>query len=161
MVKIGSFATAASGAAIARHEGASQWRSAARDGRRRSRATPTPQPRWSTPRGRIEAPTACAACGDGEDEAGNEILLCDGDGCDACYHLQCLTPPLAAIPEGEWLCPACTASPEQERPTEAEGLRLHMSDRSSTGYRGVYQVKGRFKAEGPEEGKLVYIGTFD
>ena len=54
----------------------------------------------------VEAPdTSCAVCGDGEDEAGNEILLCDG--CEAGYHLQCLTPPLAAIPEGDWFCPAC------------------------------------------------------
>ena len=109
----------------------------------------------------VDVPTAfCAACGDGEDEAGNEILLCDGDGCDACYHLQCLTPPLAAIPEGEWLCPACAASPEQERPTEAEGLRLHMSDRSSTGYRGVYQDGGRFAAQMCVEGKNVRLGNF-
>ena len=56
----------------------------------------------------------CRACGGGEDAAGNEILLCDGKvngrECDSAYHLQCLPVPLAAIPEGDWLCPLCDAS---------------------------------------------------
>lgn len=33
--------------------------------------------------------------------------------CDAClrgWHLDCLTPPLAEIPEAEWVCPLCVAS---------------------------------------------------
>ena len=63
-------------------------------------------------------------CGDGEDEAGNEILLCDGDGCEACYHLQCLTPPLAAIPEGEWLCPACQPEPPERIASLVVGDRI-------------------------------------
>lgn len=30
--------------------------------------------------------------------------------CNLClegYHMKCLTPPLSAVPEGEWLCPNC------------------------------------------------------
>ena len=31
--------------------------------------------------------------------------------CDAPYHLTCLNPPLSAVPEGEWFCPKCIATP--------------------------------------------------
>ena len=27
--------------------------------------------------------------------------------CDLGYHTTCLVPPLAAVPEGEWLCSPC------------------------------------------------------
>ena len=53
------------------------------------------------------------------------------------------------------------AVPPAELPTEAKGLKLHMSDRSSTGYRGVYQDGGRFAAQMCVEGKNVRLGTFD
>jgi PHD-finger len=35
------------------------------------------------------------------------MLLCDN--CDDGYHTFCLTPPLAAVPDGVWLCPDCLA----------------------------------------------------
>jgi hypothetical protein len=53
-----------------------------------------------------EAPpddTACEVCESAEEAA--SMLLCDG--CDNGYHLACLQPPLAAVPEGEWRCPDC------------------------------------------------------
>jgi hypothetical protein len=31
--------------------------------------------------------------------------------CDKPYHHTCLTPPLAAIPDGEWFCPDCVRHP--------------------------------------------------
>ena len=31
--------------------------------------------------------------------------------CDKPYHYTCLTPPLAAIPDGEWFCPECVRHP--------------------------------------------------
>ena len=34
-----------------------------------------------------------------------QMLLCDG--CDACYHMTCLMPPIMVIPEGDWFCPTC------------------------------------------------------
>lgn len=34
-----------------------------------------------------------------------QLLLCDT--CSKVYHLQCLDPPLSAIPEGRWSCPKC------------------------------------------------------
>ena len=36
---------------------------------------------------------------------GNPMVLCDA--CDAGWHLRCMAPPLAAVPEGDWFCPAC------------------------------------------------------
>ena len=51
--------------------------------------------------------TVCADCGVGEDEEGNEILLCDGEGCERAFHQRCLPAPLDAVPDGEWLCPWC------------------------------------------------------
>ncbi|CAK9235246.1 unnamed protein product [Sphagnum troendelagicum] len=38
---------------------------------------------------------------------GGELLLCDGRGCRAVYHKDCLDPPLEAVPAGEWYCPQC------------------------------------------------------
>ena len=52
---------------------------------------------------------ACAVCARDDDEAGNDMLLCDG--CDAGYHLRCLDPPLSRVPRKEWLCPECAPAP--------------------------------------------------
>ena len=45
----------------------------------------------------------CEVCG--RKEGGATMLLCDG--CDHGYHLACLTPALAEVPDGEWFCPVC------------------------------------------------------
>ena len=52
------------------------------------------------------AQTVCQVCGSGDDEA--STLLCDG--CDDGYHLACLRPPLALVPEEDWFCPGCVAA---------------------------------------------------
>ena len=44
---------------------------------------------------------------------------------------------------------------------EAEGLRLHLSNRSPTGYRGVSMKGSRFRAELSSGGKKVGLGTFE
>jgi hypothetical protein len=36
------------------------------------------------------------------------MVFCDG--CDTRWHTFCLEPHLAAVPEGIWLCPRCTAA---------------------------------------------------
>ena len=33
------------------------------------------------------------------------LLLCDD--CDDAYHLECLSPALLSIPDGDWFCPLC------------------------------------------------------
>ncbi|KAH9440097.1 hypothetical protein H4Q26_000008 [Puccinia striiformis f. sp. tritici PST-130] len=52
----------------------------------------------------------CEICGSDEDDP--NILLCDS--CDKGYHLQCLTPPLLNVPEGNWYCDACIVSTGNE-----------------------------------------------
>ena len=52
---------------------------------------------------------ACARCMETGWSKGNEMLLCDGPGCDVAFHLGCLSPPLDKVPEDDWLCPACAA----------------------------------------------------
>ncbi|OQR87370.1 chromodomain-helicase-DNA-binding protein [Achlya hypogyna] len=45
----------------------------------------------------------CSVCKSNEDV--EAILICDR--CDNEIHLECLDPPLDALPEGEWFCPYC------------------------------------------------------
>eukprot|EP00892_Ulva_mutabilis_P001709 jgi/Ulvmu1/11539/UM078_0029.1 len=58
----------------------------------------------------------CSACDNGESEEDNDILLCDGEGCNRCYHVQCVPfrsdldlQALLDDEESGWLCPACDA----------------------------------------------------
>ncbi|XP_062847038.1 PHD and RING finger domain-containing protein 1 [Trichomycterus rosablanca] len=53
--------------------------------------------------GQLMEDTHCEACGGSDRE--DRMLLCDG--CDAGYHMECLTPPLNAVPVEEWFCPQC------------------------------------------------------
>lgn len=46
----------------------------------------------------------CYTCKDG-----GELLCCDF--CPLAYHLKCLVPPMAAIPNDDWRCPRCEADP--------------------------------------------------
>lgn len=64
-----------------------------------------------------EADVFCKVCGSGDDDEGNDILMCEGDGCKAAYHLQCLPSPLSQVPEGEWRCEVCSG--EASRPVAA------------------------------------------
>ena len=58
----------------------------------------------------------CCRCAIAMWAPGNEMLLCDGPGCENAYHLFCLRPPLSTVPAGEWLCPKCKppAAPRRE-----------------------------------------------
>jgi hypothetical protein len=60
---------------------------------------------------------ACQVCGGSHDE--HLMLLCDD--CDKGYHTSCLTPPLLAVPEGEWLCPQCLE--RRDRLAELDAIR--------------------------------------
>ena len=50
----------------------------------------------------------CEVCGVESWIEGNELLLCDA--CPKAFHTQCLTPPLASVPEGDWICPSCASA---------------------------------------------------
>ncbi|XP_018113084.1 PHD and RING finger domain-containing protein 1 isoform X2 [Xenopus laevis] len=67
-----------------------------------------------------EDATNCAVCGRCDRE--DRLLLCDG--CDAGYHMECLTPPLNAVPVDEWFCPECSDAnqPEEVSDVEVAGL---------------------------------------
>ena len=63
----------------------------------------------------------CSICGDPSDSG--KMLLCDG--CNSGWHMQCLSPPVTAVPRGLWYCPACkeldpelpVAAPARDLPT--------------------------------------------
>ncbi|XP_060694722.1 PHD finger protein 21Aa isoform X2 [Hemiscyllium ocellatum] len=42
----------------------------------------------------------CSVC-----RRSGQLLMCDT--CSRVYHLECLDPPLKAIPKGMWICPKC------------------------------------------------------
>ncbi|XP_056383099.1 PHD and RING finger domain-containing protein 1 isoform X2 [Hyla sarda] len=67
-------------------------------------------------------PTNCEVCGRSDRE--DRLLLCDG--CDAGYHMECLTPPLNAVPVDEWFCPECAAAnqPDDDAVSEEEVTSL-------------------------------------
>lgn len=59
----------------------------------------------------------CRVCGGLHKPA--KGLLCDY--CDGEYHMFCLSPPLRAVPQGDWACPSCKAlldSVEALKPVE-------------------------------------------
>ena len=52
----------------------------------------------------------CAACGGTDTHPGNEIMLCDGDGCDGAWHQLCLRPAVVDVPEADEASPPPTQS---------------------------------------------------
>ena len=57
------------------------------------------------------------------------MLLCDV--CDKGYHMQCLSPPLSAIPRGDWKCPACSdADPAPKHKKDAKVIPLKKDAKS-------------------------------
>ncbi|KAL7858394.1 hypothetical protein AOLI_G00184960 [Acnodon oligacanthus] len=73
--------------------------------------------------------TSCEVCGGSDRE--DRLLLCDG--CDAGYHMECLTPPLDAVPVEEWFCPECAPNnhnTRRERSSEDESSILPTTSRS-------------------------------
>ncbi|KAL0061730.1 hypothetical protein AAF712_011401 [Marasmius tenuissimus] len=60
-------------------------------------------PRW--PDELVDTTDSCVKC---KKDSGDPLE------CDKCanpYHLQCLSPPLENVPEGEWFCPQCAKDP--------------------------------------------------
>jgi len=64
--------------------------------------------------------TRCSCCGDADHSEANPILLCDGKAHaldEVGFHLQCLSPPLARVPKGDWFCPDCVKSKQRSKPS--------------------------------------------
>uniref|UniRef100_M4BAT6 PHD-type domain-containing protein n=1 Tax=Hyaloperonospora arabidopsidis (strain Emoy2) TaxID=559515 RepID=M4BAT6_HYAAE len=69
------------------------------------------------------------------------LILCDGKKCKREYHMNCLIPPLVAVPPGEWFCPDCQKEHERER-EKGELLRAKVDalDKQESGGTGVNAV---------------------
>ena len=90
-----------------------------REGSGRERAAGAPPPATDSDEKEEEATcvwdlVTCESCGSGERE--EAIILCDG--CDKAYHLECTTPVLDEVPQGNWFCVSCG-----ERERKAQALR--------------------------------------
>ncbi|KAL4249963.1 Protein RCC2 [Abortiporus biennis] len=85
----------------------------------------------------LDAPEHCVVCN--KDHGENDSPL-ECDKCDHPYHLKCLDPPLDAIPDGEWFCPACEEDPE--RPIIPGEVRK---------VKGASKRSGKAKAQTPHE----------
>ena len=72
----------------------------------------------------------CWWCRAAEREAGNEPLLCTGEGCHHGGHLQCAG--LTAVPEGDWCCSACCVVE-----AEMEGVKEEQQDAAPSSARGA------------------------
>jgi hypothetical protein len=66
-----------------------------------------------------EDDVACHVCRRRDRE--DELLLCDGY-CGRAYHLDCMKPPLTALPEGDWFCRRCLKQ-RAWPPTDAQAAR--------------------------------------
>lgn len=113
----------------------------------------------------VNAPPACLECekDTGDDDSPLEcdkvcFLLCIHlplnltctFKCDGPYHLSCLNPPLAAIPEGEWFCPECECDPGAPL-----GAELIIGKRKSGKDDDDAEVGGKRKAVGSAGGGLL------
>lgn len=68
----------------------------------------------------------CHVCG--STDRGEVMLLCGDEsgnnGCAIGYHIDCLNPPLEAIPEEDWFCPkCCNESSIKSSPPSAVGKK--------------------------------------
>jgi len=64
--------------------------------------------------------TFCEICGGMFPFENNPIVLCDGTKCNKAFHIQCMTPPLDKLPEGDFFGPCCDAS----KRTQVKGSAL-------------------------------------
>ena len=70
---------------------------------------------WSCPRCVDENdPLRCLVCRHPHGTDDNDLLLCDGEGCERCMHVQCAG--LTVVPEGDWLCRVCKYNAEASLP---------------------------------------------
>ena len=118
---------------------------------------------------RLQRPAAdlsCEVCASPHDEV--RMLLCDA--CGTGWHLQCLDPPLSAVPPGQWVCPECVrlrrespAGPEQALP-EAEPVLFpnaatRRRDQEAAAYDGKRVRRSVFTGQGGQRRKVVQWGS--
>ena len=87
-----------------------------------------------------ESDVVCSACGGGDDEEGNELLICEHvgfktpPGCSHGCHQFCHQPPLRSVPRRRWLCPHCSGRPvvPAARSTSGSSSECEVASSSST-----------------------------
>lgn len=94
--------------------------------------------------GRPFAPwEGCGVCWDDVDDA--RMLMCSK--CSAPFHTYCLDPPVAEIPEEDWLCPGCGPQPAAPAPRFPVGSGAQavwdMAQRLASGDYGSWDVGQR------------------
>jgi hypothetical protein len=75
----------------------------------------------------IGANLPCNICGSPDESV--PMLLCDG--CNGGYHINCLSPPLSAVPTGIWICSECVGEGVTEqsiRSRQQQDLPVAQSD---------------------------------
>jgi hypothetical protein len=81
----------------------------------------------------VEPSLRCVVCQD----SGNEAAMVICDACNEGWHLQCMVPPLEAVPPGLWVCPACTVKGIRPEDVEARAQAAVQQERNSIGRRPV------------------------
>jgi hypothetical protein len=76
----------------------------------------------------------CSVCRSPDDEAA--MLICEG--CALGWHIYCLSPPLAAVPDGVWVCPICQdtgVTPEAVAARQLRALDIEQQQQQYAGQR--------------------------
>lgn len=71
----------------------------------------------------------CEICKGNYENDDDRLLVCDN--CNNGFHLECLVPPLNAVPKGAWFCPDCSSTStqaESEVPMPRQPLISRMSE---------------------------------
>jgi hypothetical protein len=103
-----------------------------------------------------DPPIVCNKCKSGDDEEGNEIVLCDGKECDGAFHQQCLKPNLKKVPRGTWMCDDCVTSGNE--PSSEFASPAPASSRTGRGPGGErlrYNISGANSADSVKRGSAL------
>jgi uncharacterized Zn finger protein (UPF0148 family) len=105
----------------------------------------------------IASASLCLVC---NTHRNDDDLPLECEKCDQPYHLDCLTPPLDEIPEGEWFCPVCEKEEEQAEQAEqaeregrteqevGEGMKVEEKETGT----GTPRAKSKIRSVTPKTG---------
>ena len=86
--------------------------------------------------------------------------------CDFPYHIECLDPPLTAVPDGEWFCPKCEQKPGDGTGVKNGGKRTaaHVADEGDDDEDedvAAATAKGRKRKDAPQAVATKPKGAFN
>jgi hypothetical protein len=94
----------------------------------------------------------CAACGRGDADDDDDILLCDGF-CEGAYHMSCLDPPVTKAElaelgdeDDDWMCRVCDARVDAFYALNAIALPRHVDAATAT-WHDVFPEEAALDAE--------------